>query len=142
MKKLPLAGVAVLVSSIAGCAFAADMPFLVAAPVPLFSWTSCFLGAHIGGGWAQRTRPTRAVVQDAFLGSVTTGVTTVGVSSNGLLVGGQMGCDYQFGYSNWVLGAEGASWARTCVATQTSGSRLAILATSRPSRRRRTSFRA
>ena len=109
MKKLPLAGVAVLLSSIAGAAFAADMPFLVAAPVPLFSWTSCFLGAHVGGGWAHKdaTDPVQ-VVQDAFLGSVTTGVTTVGVSSNGLLVGGQMGCDYQFGYSNWVLGAEGA----------------------------------
>jgi outer membrane immunogenic protein len=109
MKKLLLAGVAVSLSSIVGAAFAADLPFLVAPPVPLFSWTSCFLGAHVGGGWAHKdaTDPVQ-VVQDAFLGSVTTGVTTVGVSSSGLLVGGQMGCDYQFGYSNWVLGAEGA----------------------------------
>jgi outer membrane immunogenic protein len=108
MKKLLAAGVAVLLSNIAGSALAADMP-LWGAPAPIFSWTSCFLGAHVGGGWAHKdaTDPVQ-VVQDAFLGSVTTGVTTVGVSSNGLLVGGQMGCDYQFGYSNWVLGAEGA----------------------------------
>jgi outer membrane immunogenic protein len=110
MKKLLAAGVAVLLSNIAGAALAADMlPPLWGAPVPIFSWTSCFLGAHVGGGWAHKdaTDPVQ-VVQDAFLGSVTTGVTTVGVSSNGLLVGAQMGCDYQFGYSNWVLGAEGA----------------------------------
>src|SRR5215471_2192166 len=49
-----------------------------------------------------------ALVQNSFLGTVTTGATTVGVSSSGLLVGGQMGCDYQFGPSPWVLGLEGA----------------------------------
>jgi outer membrane immunogenic protein len=108
MRTLLLAGVAVLLSNIVGAALAADMP-LWGAPAHIFSWTSCFLGAHIGGGWARKdaTDPLQ-LVQDSFLGSVTTGVTTVGVSPSGLLIGGQMGCDYQFGYSNWVLGAEGA----------------------------------
>ena len=68
-----------------------------------------FLGAHIGGGWAQKefTDP-GALVQNSILGTVTTTVTTVGVSPSGFLIGGQIGCDYQFGFSPWVLGVEGA----------------------------------
>jgi outer membrane immunogenic protein len=110
MKKMLLAGAAVSIVVMAGHARAADMPAGMSwTPVSAFNWTSCFLGAHIGGGWARKdaTDPVQ-LVQDSFLGSVTTGVTTTGVSPSGLLVGGQMGCDYQFGYSNWVLGAEGA----------------------------------
>jgi outer membrane immunogenic protein len=109
MKKLLLAGAAALSTGIAGPALAADIPLGYVAPIPIFTWTSCFLGAHIGGGWAQKdfTDPV-ALVQNSFLGTVTTGATTVGVSSSGLLVGGQMGCDYQFGPSPWVLGLEGA----------------------------------
>jgi len=109
MKKLLLAGAALsTLPNIAGSALAADMPLFVA-PVPIFGWTSCFLGAHIGAGQAQKdfTDPV-ALVQNSILGSVTTGVTTVGVSPSGLLVGAQMGCDYQFAYSPWVLGVEGA----------------------------------
>jgi hypothetical protein len=52
MKKLLFAGAAILSPFIAAPAFAADFAIL-AAPVPVFSWTSCFLGAHIGGAWAQ-----------------------------------------------------------------------------------------
>jgi opacity protein-like surface antigen len=109
MKKLMLASAALSAfSNVVDSVSAADMPPFVA-PIPIFTWTSCFLGAHIGGGWAQKdfTDPV-ALVQNSLLGTVTTGVTTVGVSSSGLLVGGQMGCDYQFGLSPWVLGLEGA----------------------------------
>jgi outer membrane immunogenic protein len=86
-------------SNILGSALAADLPPF-AAPVPVFSWTSCFLGAHVGGGWAQKefTDPV-ALVQNSILGTVTTAVTTVGVSPSGFLIGGQMGCNYQFGFS-------------------------------------------
>jgi outer membrane immunogenic protein len=108
--KTMLAGAAVSLSIIAAPAFAADLPVEYwTAPVPVFSWTSCFMGAHIGGAWAQDnfTDPV-AAVQNSILGTVTTGVTTVGVRSNGLIIGGQVGCDYQLGFSPWVLGAEGA----------------------------------
>jgi outer membrane immunogenic protein len=109
MRKLLLAGAAVSLLSIAGPAAAADLPIAVLAPAPVFNWTSCFLGAHIGGGWVhQDISDPVALVQNTFLGPITTGVTTVQVSPTGLVVGGQMGCDYQFGYTNWVLGAEGA----------------------------------
>jgi outer membrane immunogenic protein len=110
MKKLVLAGVAAMSAGIAGPALAADMPLGYVAPVPIFNWTSCFLGAHIGGGWAHKdfTDPV-ALVQNSILGTVTPGVTTVGVSSSGLIIGGQMGCDYQFGFSPWVVGVEGTA---------------------------------
>jgi len=109
MKKLLLAGVAAMSAGIAGPVRAADIPLGYLAPVPVFNWTSCFLGAHIGGGWAHKdfTDPV-ALVQNSVLGAVTPGVTTVGVSSSGLIIGGQMGCDYQFGFSPWVVGVEGA----------------------------------
>jgi outer membrane immunogenic protein len=109
MKKLLLAGAAAGSLGISDPARAADMPLGNVAPVPIFNWTSCFLGAHIGGGWAHKdfTDPV-ALVQNSILGTVTAGVTTVAVSSSGLIIGGQMGCDYQFGFSPWVLGLEGA----------------------------------
>jgi outer membrane immunogenic protein len=110
MKKLVLAVVAAMSAGIAGPTLAADMPLGYVAPVPIFNWTSCFLGAHIGGGWAHKdfTDPV-ALVQNSILGTVTPGVTTVGVSSSGLIIGGQMGCDYQFGFSPWVVGVEGTA---------------------------------
>lgn len=111
MKKLLLAGAAALsaLSGLAGSAGAADLPVAVV-PLPPFGWTSCFLGAHVGGGFAQTNLADPVMlVQDLILGTgATTTASAVGVSPNGLLVGGQMGCDYQFGYSPWVLGAEGA----------------------------------
>jgi outer membrane immunogenic protein len=108
MKKLLLAGAAVPLPAFAGPAIAADLPVLVA-PVPVFNWTSCFMGAHVGDAWAQDnfTDPA-ALVENGVLGPTVPPGASVGVSSNGLIVGGQMGCDYQFGFSPWVVGAEGA----------------------------------
>jgi opacity protein-like surface antigen len=112
MKKL-LVGAALCSLSIAGPARAADMPINVAnAPLaaPAFTWTSCYLGAHAGGGLGSSavTDPVQ-LVQDSFLGApVTTGVTTANVSLSGVVAGGQMGCDYQFAPS-WVIGIEGAA---------------------------------
>jgi opacity protein-like surface antigen len=113
MKKLLLASAAAVSLGISGPAPAADLPLGYVAPAPIFNWTSCFLGAHIGGGWAHKdfTDPV-ALVQNSILGTVTAGVTTVAVSSSGLIVGGQRGCDYQFGFSPWVLGVEGARFRR------------------------------
>ena len=77
MKKLLLAGAAAVSLGISDPARAADMPLGNVAPVPIFNWTSCFLGAHIGGGWAHKdfTDPV-ALVQNSILGTVTPGVTT------------------------------------------------------------------
>ena len=112
MKKLILAGAALASLSIP--ALGADMRVKGPPPVPLFTWTSCFLGMHAGGGWAQKdvTDPVQ-LVQDAFAAApVTTGVTTASISPSGGVIGGQFGCDYQFA-PNWVIGVEGAAAGAT-----------------------------
>jgi outer membrane immunogenic protein len=109
MKKLMLVSAAL--ASLSVPALAADLP--VKAPrmpvlAPAFTWTSCFLGAHAGGGWGRKdiTDPV-AVVEDALGLPPTPGVTTAHVSPSGAVIGGQFGCDYQFA-PNWVVGVEGA----------------------------------
>ena len=47
MKRILLASVAAL--GLAGTASAADLAVRAPVPVPLFSWTGCYLG--INGGW-------------------------------------------------------------------------------------------
>jgi outer membrane immunogenic protein len=115
MNKLLLARAAAFILTLAGPAVAADMPlqFPPTAPAP-FTWTSCYAGMHFGGGWAQKamTDPVQ-LVQDSFLGAgTTTGITTVNASPSGVVVGGQIGCDYQFA-STWVAGIEGAASGST-----------------------------
>ena len=123
MRKFFLANLAALAMTMAGSAFAADMPITKAPPlVERFSWTGCYLGGHIGGGWAQKdiTDPVQ-VVQDSFLGAGSTlGVTTVGPSPTGVVIGGQIGCDYQFA-SNFVIGVEGAASGSTMRSTRNVG---------------------
>jgi len=107
MRKSLIASVALAASTLSAPASAADLP--VKAPVaPVFSWTSCYAGAHVGGAWAEKgvTDPVQ-LVQDQFLGLGTTvGVTTLNVQPTGFIYGGQIGCDYQFPGS-WVVGIEG-----------------------------------
>jgi outer membrane immunogenic protein len=80
-------------------AFAADMPVKAApmAAAPTYGWTGCYLGGNIGGIWAH---------------TASTGPGGDGGSrrSDGVLGGGQIGCDYQVG--SWVVGARGLfDWA-------------------------------
>jgi outer membrane immunogenic protein len=111
MKKLMLASAALASLSIP--ALAADLA--VKAPrrpvvAPAFTWTSCFLGAQAGGGWARKdiTDPIE-LVEGA---PAATGVTTARVRPSGAIVGGQFGCDYQVA-PNWVFGVEGEASGST-----------------------------
>jgi outer membrane immunogenic protein len=95
-----LSGAALLAFTAGAPVFAADLA--VKAPVgippaPVFSWTGCFIGAHVGGVVSEdRTANT--------LGN------SASFSSTGFVGGGQLGCDYQFA-GGWVVGAEGrAAW--------------------------------
>jgi len=86
MHKLLLGGAAV-----AALALAAENP---ARAAPVYNWTGCYIGANVGGGWAQKTfeadklipPPTHAAFQD-------------------VVGGGQIGCDVQMGM--FVVGAQG-----------------------------------
>jgi opacity protein-like surface antigen len=120
MRKLLFANVAALAMTIAGPAVAADLP-LKAAAAPFaerFAWTGCYLGGHVGGGFARKdiTDPVQ-LVQDSFLGLGTTpGITTANLSPTGAVIGGQIGCDYQFAPS-WVVGIEGMASGSTMKAS-------------------------
>ena len=129
MRKLLFANLALLAATIAGPAPAADLP--VKAPAPFaerFSWTGCYVGGHVGGAFAQKdiTDPVQ-LVQDSFLfPGATTGVTTVNPSPSGAVIGGQIGCDYEFP-SSFVIGVEGSAAGSTM-----RGSKNAVLPLGNP----------
>ena len=120
MRKLLIANLAAAVMTMAGPALAADMPVKAPAPfVERFSWTGCYLGGHVGGAFAHKdiTDPVQ-LVQDSFLfPGATTGVTTVNPSPSGAVIGGQIGCDYEFA-SNFVIGVEGSASGSTMRSSQ------------------------
>jgi outer membrane immunogenic protein len=88
-----------------GSANAADMlarPVYGVTPVltSVWTWTGCYVGAHVGGGWAHKSW------RDLNLG----GAEFASHGASGWLGGFQIGCDYQVG--GWVVGVEGqAAWA-------------------------------
>jgi len=105
MKKLLLSAVA-LAALAANPAVAADLSqpmFKAPPPAPMFSWTGCYLGGSVGGGYAW-TENTNKVNTTAF-GDFFPGQ---GFSqpSSGFAGGGQLGCNYQI--SRFVIGVEGS----------------------------------
>jgi outer membrane immunogenic protein len=99
MKNALIVGATLLAlgTSIAG---AADLP--VKAPLtpaygpPPFSWTGCYVGANIGGAWAQNNWT------DSLFGL------SWGNTSNTRFIGGfQGGCNYQLSNPGFVVGVEG-----------------------------------
>jgi len=110
-----LASAAVIAIATATVAGAADLgPPLVKAPpppAPVFSWTGCYGGAHVGWGWGQSTFTDHSVSNvfakvpggsGTFIGTnliasfPNTG-RSASVNQSGAVFGGQLGCDYQFG---------------------------------------------
>jgi outer membrane immunogenic protein len=109
VKKLLLASVASVAVAVGSCANAADLgvykaPPPVAPPIPVFTWTGCYVGAHAGVGWGRKDfqdDPLDAGFIDEFeaLGR------KVGDNTSGFVAGAQAGCDYQVTPA-WVFGAE------------------------------------
>ena len=62
---------------------------------PLYSWTGCFIGPNAGGGWSGT----------AFKDATTLISLGTNNSATGFFGGGQVGCDYQFGWA--VFGIQG-----------------------------------
>jgi outer membrane immunogenic protein len=75
-------------------ASAADLPrkapVYVPPPPPPLTWTGCYIGANVGGAWGRFELETPG-------GEFSR-------SGAGFAGGGQIGCDYQFAGSSWVIG--------------------------------------
>ncbi len=78
--------------------FAADLatkaPIYKAPPAPVATWTGCYVGGNVGYGWAP-TKWTNAA-----------GVQLSSATADGVVAGGQIGCDYQLN-QQWVVGIRG-----------------------------------
>jgi outer membrane immunogenic protein len=113
MKKLILATAALALSIGGNAVQAADMPvkapvYKAPPPAQVFSWTGCYLGAHVGAGSGRTDYSTSN--PNFFQNFAATGE-AIRVDTSGALGGGQVGCDWQFA-PNWVIGIEGAAaWA-------------------------------
>jgi outer membrane immunogenic protein len=93
MKKLLLSGLAFAALAV-GPALAADLPrkapaYIPPAPPPI-TWTGCYLGGNVGGIFGRREA-------DFGFGNLST-------DNSGFAGGGQIGCDYQFAGTGWVIG--------------------------------------
>jgi outer membrane immunogenic protein len=111
MKKALLASVATSAVMMAHSGYAADLPLKAAAapiPVPVYSWTGCYVGAQVGWGFARNKINQTQFNTFSTAGTLVTlsSASTGNVDSSGAVFGGQVGCDYQFA-GGWVLGAQG-----------------------------------
>src|ERR1700694_5096427 len=107
MKKILLAGVAVAAVAIAAPASAADlrMPVKAApisAPAPYFSWTGCYIGAHVGHGWGTKDN-SNTITESGSPTSFLVG----SIKTSGEIFGGQLGCNWGL-QNNLVIGIEGS----------------------------------
>lgn len=102
MKAILLGGAALSLLTVS--AFGADLgrPTPLPAPPP-FTWTSCYAGLSGGGGFGQKN-----LTDTAGVVSPLSGFTSVNLDTSGYMLGGQIGCNYQFA-PNWVIGIEGAA---------------------------------
>jgi outer membrane immunogenic protein len=109
MKKLLLGSVVAL--SVSVPAIAADMAVRpIARPIPLTTWTGCYLGGTVGAGWGRSegyssNAATTSGAATHFT-SILAGVPlTDSFNMSGLIGGAYGGCQIQLGF--WVIGAEG-----------------------------------
>jgi outer membrane immunogenic protein len=120
-----LLGTIALVAMAAAPATAADLPYKVPPPVvPAWSWTGCYIGGHVGGGFGRKDWSPDPSDVAAGLSIQTHGsligqaaqaplpVTDLGSDFvTGILGGVQGGCDYQFS-QHFLVGAQADfSWS-------------------------------
>src|SRR6516165_4425149 len=110
-RRVLLASVSAVALFIASEAKSADLPVKapIIAPAPIFSWTGCYVGGHVGFGWGRNHHTQTG--STAFSGVsggtiVENGAARGAVDTSGGLIGGQVGCNYQYA-SNWVFGVQG-----------------------------------
>ena len=111
MKKLLLSSVAVSALMMSASGNAADMPAPVKAapPVPVYSWTGCAIGVQ--GGWGLQRNKIKQTQFNTFASGgtlvVLSSASSGNVDTSGGVFGAQVGCDYQFAGTPWVIGVQG-----------------------------------
>jgi outer membrane immunogenic protein len=93
MKKLT-ASILGLTALLAAPAMAADFAVKAVAPPPVFSWTGCYVGLHVGAG-----KQSSDYVSEGTFGGI------------GAVGGAQAGCNLQ--WRQFVIGVEGEFWGST-----------------------------
>jgi outer membrane immunogenic protein len=120
VKKLIVAAATVAALAAAAPAIAADPavrrpPPAYKAPPPIWSWSGCYIGGHVGGLWARKDWI------DRLPGSGSFGLSDGTHDPSGFIGGMQGGCDYQFA-GGFVIGVGGDyAW------TDAEGSNVALL---------------
>jgi len=119
MKMVVLAGSILALAS--GTASAADMAVKARPapiPVPVYSWTGCYIGANVGGKWARTGEVVNVPAATGPGGASAASFLDLGsANSDTIIGGGQVGCNWQSG--RIVFGIEGDAdaqrWRRTDV---------------------------
>ena len=96
-----------MLAFVATGASAADMAMKAAQPAA-YQWSGCYVGANVGGGASGSNFGTASIRERIFLGPDPAVVAANGSGSHGgdgLLAGGQVGCNFQIGLL--VAGLEG-----------------------------------
>ena len=104
MRNLVLAGVAlnVLISPV----MAADLAPSFKAPIPLYTWTGCYVGGDIGGGWGNEGVINASQLPVAIPPVFGTQDTVNSTATGGTVIGGgHVGCNYQW-VPSLVVGVE------------------------------------
>jgi len=114
VKKFWLGSVALFASVLGGSALAADLgsPVYKAPPAPFvapYSWTGCYIGGNVGGGWGDQSSSLAPGTDAPFwIPAFSAGAAPSAFSYNteGVIGGGQIGCNYQTGSFVWGVEAD------------------------------------
>ncbi len=125
MKKLLFATAALMALSFGGSAVqAADMPVKAVAPIPVYSWTGCYVGVQVGYKWGYSKQTSDGIFGGVFFPLLVGVNLTDNYHVNGAVGGGEAGCQYQWG--NWVWGIEvDGSWSAASGQANTSAAAIA-----------------
>jgi outer membrane immunogenic protein len=103
MKSTLLGGAACLLSTVGALGADMGVPLAIPPALPPYTWTGCYAGGQAGGGFGHKD-----LNDSVGIVSSISGFTSANLNISGYMLGGQIGCDYQF-TRNWVAGIEGAA---------------------------------
>ena len=116
MKKFWLGSAALIAIMAGGSAGAADLsrPVYKAPPAlaPVYSWTGCYIGGNVGGGWGDQTAnlaPSSDAASQAFWNpafNAGAAPSAFKYTTDGVIGGAQVGCNYQTGSFVWGVEAD------------------------------------